>query len=83
MSLFAPSVQAEAVVVKTATIAQYAGSAVATVFGLSPTEWSVVGVIVGIAVAVLGYATNVWFRWQHLKLAKAKATPETRPGELV
>lgn len=58
---------------KVATAAQYAGSGSAVVFGLSPGEWQVLGIIVGIAVGVGGFVANVWFRWKHYELAKRGA----------
>ena len=82
MSFVHPSPEAEALAVKVATGAQYVGAATATVFGLTPAEWSVVGIIVGIVVGLAGLGANVWFRWQHLKVARAKAGMESRPGDL-
>lgn len=64
---------AEAMVTKAATTAQYAGSSGAVAFGLTGTEWSVVGVIGGLVIAFLGFAVNWYYRDQHLKLAAAKA----------
>jgi len=60
----------EAAVSKAATTATYAGSSGAVIFGLSTSEWSVVGVIGGLIIAFLGFVVNVYFKRQHLLLAK-------------
>lgn len=73
--------ETEAVITKVATAATYAGATTAAgsglssdlVFGLTSAQWSVVGVIGGLVLAVLGFAVNVYFRRQHLKLAIARA----------
>jgi ABC-type uncharacterized transport system permease subunit len=69
------------IVTKTATAATYTGSAGAiasgmasdTVFGLTTSEWSVVGVIGGLVIALLGFAVNVYFKRQHLLVALKNA----------
>lgn len=71
---------------KVATVATYTGSAGAiasgmasdTVFGLTTTQWSVVGVIGGLVIALLGFAVNIYFKRQHLLIAlqKAEANPD-------
>ena len=71
---------------KTATAATYTGSAGAivsgavsdTVFGMTTSEWSVIGVIGGLVLAILGFAVNVYFKRQHLLIAQqnAKADPD-------
>lgn len=66
---------------KLATGATYTGSAGAiasgmvgdTVFGLTTSEWSVIGVVGGLVIALLGFAVNVYFKRQHLVLAMKKA----------
>ena len=70
------------IVTKAATTAQYTGSAGAVVFGLTPGEWQIVGVIGGLVIAFLGFlvniSVNIYFKRQHLLLAReaAKADPE-------
>lgn len=59
----------EAVITKAATAATYGGAGGAVVFGLTPSEWSVIGVIGGLLIALAGYLTNTWFKQQHLKIA--------------
>ena len=44
------------------TAASYSTSAGAVFLGLTVDEWGIVGVVVGIAVALLTYATNLYFR---------------------
>jgi hypothetical protein len=34
------------------------------VFGLTPNEWSVVGVLGGLAIGVAGLVVNVYFQWK-------------------
>lgn len=58
---------------KVATAAQYVGGGGAAIFGLTPSEWSVIGVIGGLLIAALGYITSTWFKAQHLKLAQEAA----------
>lgn len=55
---------------KASTAMQYGGSGVAVYFGFTPDQWQVIGVIGGLAVAVAGLLVNVWFKAQHLKLAR-------------
>lgn len=72
-----------AVLQKVAGTVQAAGpvvtvaSATKQYFGYSLDEWSLIGIFVGIAMAVLGYITSqglsFWFRWQHLKIARETA----------
>lgn len=61
---------------KAASAATYGGSGVAVYFGFSPGEWQVIGILGGLFFAAAGYFTNVWFKHQHLALAKAKAVPD-------
>jgi sarcosine oxidase gamma subunit len=71
---------------KAASGAQYGGAALAvgsgakTYLGFSPDEWTVIAMIVGAAVAVLGLictqAMNWFFGMQRLKLAREKAVKE-------
>ena len=58
---------------KAASAATYGGSGVAVYFGLSPGEWQVIGIVGGLVFAAAGWATNFYFKRQHLLLAKAKA----------
>jgi hypothetical protein len=58
---------------KLANAAIGSGSGAAVVFGLTPSEWSVVGVIGGLVVAVAGLIVQVWFKNKHLQLARERA----------
>lgn len=54
---------------KAASAATYGGSATAVLFGLSANEFAALG---GLAVAIIGLLVNIWFKHQHLKLAREK-----------
>jgi hypothetical protein len=54
-------------VTKAATTAQYGGSATAVYFGLTANEIAAFG---GLIIAVIGLIVNIWYKHQHLKLAK-------------
>lgn len=58
---------------KAAPYATYGGGGSALVFGLTANEWSVIGVISGIVIGLLGWVTSVYFKHQHLKIARQKA----------
>lgn len=57
----------------------YGGSAVAggswgaCRLQLTGDDWTMIFGAIGALVAVIGLATNIWFKWQHLKLARSKA----------
>ena len=57
-------------VTKAATTAQYGGSASAVYFGLTANEIAAFG---GLIIAIIGLAVNIWYKHQHLKIAKEKA----------
>lgn len=57
-------------VAQVASAATYGGSGTAMIFGLTPGEWQVLGVIGGLIVAVVGLVVNVYFKHQHLRLAE-------------
>lgn len=42
----------------------YGGSVTAFVFGLTPGDWQVVGVIGGLVLGVAGFAFNAWLGWR-------------------
>lgn len=60
----------EAVIMKTANAATYGGSASAFFFGLTAHEFAAFG---GLVIAVIGLLINIWFKAQHLKIAREKA----------
>lgn len=61
---------ASAAAVKAANLATYGGSGAAVVFGLTPSEWQVIGIIGGLVTAVAGFLLSWWYKHQHLKVAK-------------
>ncbi len=60
-------------VTKAATAAQYGGSASAVYFGLTANEIAAFG---GLIIATIGLIVNIWYKHQHLKIAKEKAKAE-------
>ena len=58
---------------KVATTATYTGSGGAVFFGLTANEFAALG---GLAIAVVGFLVNVWFKAQHLAIARKKAQPD-------
>ncbi|MFT2797521.1 phage holin [Serratia sp. N21D137] len=59
---------------KTADNATHVGWLVGAMLGLinhfSPSEWMVIGIIVGILCSVIGCITSVWFKCRREKLLK-------------
>ena len=60
----------EAVITKAASAATYGGSGVAVIFGLTANEFAAVS---GVVIALIGLFVNIYFKHQHLKIAKALA----------
>ena len=60
-------------ITKAATTAQYGGSGAAVYFGLTANEIAAFG---GLIIAIIGLAVNIWYKHQHLKIAKEKAKSE-------
>jgi len=52
------------IVEKVSAAAAYGGGGTAVIFGLTPSEWSVVGVLGGLAIGLAGYLTNAYFGWR-------------------
>ena len=67
------SEQVAQVAEKVAPYATFGGGGSALVFGLSPSEWSVLGVIGGLVIGIAGWVTQVYFKRQHLKIARQRA----------
>lgn len=53
-----------------ATTSSYGVSGATVYFGLTVDEWGVLGVIVGIALGVLTFAFNAWFKMRYLRPKK-------------
>ena len=60
-------------VTKAATAAHYGGSGAAVYFGLTANEIAAFG---GLIIAMIGLLVNIWYKHQHLKIAKEKAKPQ-------
>lgn len=60
-------------VTKTATAAQYGGSGAALYFGLTANEIAAFG---GLAIAIIGFFVNWWYKHKHYKLAERKLMEE-------
>lgn len=57
---------------KAATAATYGGAGSAVFFGLSANEFAAVG---GVVIALIGLLVNVWFKHQHLQIARQQGKP--------
>jgi len=60
----------EAITTKAASAATYAGSGAAVLFGLTANEFAAIG---GVVIALCGLLVNIYFKHQHLKLARQTA----------
>ena len=60
----------EAVSTKIASVATYGGSSAAVIFGLTANEFAAVS---GVVIALCGLLVNIYFKHQHLKIARASA----------
>ena len=69
---------ASTVAEKLATTATYGGSASAVFFGLNAAEFAA---IAGVAIAFAGLLANIWFKYQHLQIAKQEANADTNNGD--
>jgi uncharacterized membrane protein len=58
----------EAVSTKIASAATYGGSSAAVIFGLTANEFAAVS---GVVIALCGLLVNIYFKHQHLKIARA------------
>lgn len=58
---------------KAASAATYGGSATAVFFGMTANEFAALG---GLCVAIIGLLVNIWFKLQHLKIAKNRVEDE-------
>ena len=61
---------ASAVATKAASVATYGGASSAVFFGLTANEF---GTLCGVVIGLLGLIANIWFKHQHLKLARKEA----------
>ena len=58
---------ATAVAAKAASVATYGGAGSAIFFGLTAKEF---GALCGVVIGFIGLVANIWFKHQHLKLAR-------------
>ena len=61
---------ASAVAAKTASVATYGGAGSAVLFGLSANEF---GALCGVVIGLIGLIANIYFKHQHLKIARKEA----------
>ena len=61
---------ASAVASKAASVATYGGAGSAIFFGLSANEF---GALCGVIIGVIGLIANIYFKHQHLQLAKKQS----------
>ena len=48
----------------------YAAAGATTFLGLTVDAWGIIGVVVGIVVTIITFLVNLYFKNQHLELAK-------------
>lgn len=65
---------------RAANVATYGGSASAVFFGLNAAEFAAIG---GVAIAFAGFLANVWFKHQHLKLAREQLEVQKQDQDAV
>lgn len=58
------------VATKVSSVATYGGAGSAVFFGLSANEF---GAICGVVIGFVGLIANIWFKYQHLQVAKKEA----------
>lgn len=61
---------ASAIATKASTVATYGGASSAIFFGLTANEF---GALCGAVIGFIGLIANIWFKHQHLKLARKEA----------
>lgn len=79
--------ESTATLTKTSTVATFAAAGNAVWLGFNANELAALGgLVVAVLSLVIGQAVNVWFKYQHLQLARAKVgaplceTCEKRPS---
>ena len=61
---------ASAVATKASTVATYGGAGSAVFFGLSANEF---GTLCGVVIGLIGLVANIYFKYQHLQVAKKES----------
>jgi len=63
----------EALSTKVASAATYGGSSAAVIFGLTANEFAAIS---GVVIAICGLIVNIYFKHQHLKIARKNSQPD-------
>lgn len=61
---------ATALATKASSVATYGGAGSAIFFGLTANEF---GTLCGVVIGFVGLVANIWFKHQHLKIARKEA----------
>jgi hypothetical protein len=61
---------ASAVATKASSVATYGGAGTAVFFGLSANEF---GALCGVVIGLIGLVANIYFKYQHLQVAKKES----------
>ena len=61
---------ASALATKASSVATYGGAGSAIFFGLTANEF---GALCGVVIGLVGLVANIYFKYQHLKLARKEA----------
>ena len=61
---------ASALATKASSVATYGGASSAVFFGLTANEF---GALCGVVIGFVGLVANIWFKHQHLKIARKEA----------
>lgn len=61
---------ASAVATKASAVATYGGAGSAVFFGLSANEF---GTLCGVVIGLIGLVANIYFKYQHLQVAKKES----------
>jgi hypothetical protein len=59
-----------AIATRASSVATYGGAGSAIFFGLTANEF---GALCGVVIGAIGLIANIWFKYQHLKLARREA----------
>jgi hypothetical protein len=51
------------------------------IFGLTLSQWTVVGIVFGMVIGLAGWLTNLYYRRAHFKLAESRANEVAPDGD--
>ena len=57
---------------ETLSITTYGVAGATVYFGMTIEQWGVIGVVSGIVIGLLNLSATIWFKRQHLKIARRK-----------